>query len=127
MHSDIITERDIHVAAVHDNNLRGVYVDYKAHGSRKRARAFELTLTADDGKDVRGNTRRRTNSGKIGAGVYTAATWYEWGDFFANLFRVDPKAIIGPYDGLEDFEHQTAQYNPKRDGVSPWAALTEAT
>lgn len=123
IHTDILTRHDLTVAM--GELGPSVYLETTAHGSRKRDHAFEVTLTADDGWDSRGNKRRRTNSGKIGAGVYTAATWYEWGDFFAALFRVDPRAVIGPYDGLEDFEHQTAQYNPARDGVSPWAALTQ--
>jgi hypothetical protein len=39
--------------------------------------------------------------------MYAAATWDEHGHIFARLFDTDPEAIIGHYDGREDFHAQT--------------------
>jgi hypothetical protein len=65
-------------------------------GSRKRARAFDVTLS--------GSHSHRQNGNRD---AY-AATYDEWGWFLAHLFTVDPEAIAGPYGGADDFHRQTA-------------------
>lgn len=70
------------------------------HGSRSRARAFEVKLE--------GVSRRRPNGGSSGAGSGFAATWDQWGVFLAHLFEVDPTAKCWAYDGAEDFANKTA-------------------
>lgn len=113
IHSDYLTRNDL-AMALSTKALDGVYFDYcSAAGSRKRARGFDFRLQADAGKDGIGKTRRRRNTGRYGAEdafqeAYTfAATYWEHGVFFANLFAVDPSAIIGPYTGAIDFHEKT--------------------
>lgn len=75
-----------------------------AHGSRKRANAFEVRLEWL-GPKVKGDGRRKTNSGNYGAAV--AATYDEWGEWIARLYVIDPTAIIGPYNNVDDFHLKT--------------------
>lgn len=106
IHTDTLTVTDIYAAAAHagggDYRTSPVYVDVMEHGSRKRARAFNVSLT--------GTSTRRPNSGNRGADgadVY-AATWDEWGMFLAELFRRDPNATIpGVYESGEHFRWVT--------------------
>jgi len=111
MHTDVLFHSDLlHLAA--DTLPSDVYLELSEHGSRKRARAFEVSLSAEPGTDRHGHTRRWANSGKYGAKGNKAATWYEWGDFFASIFAADPRAIIGTYDGARDYLKQTAEDDP---------------
>lgn len=104
----------------------GVYLELSTHGSRKRAHAFEVKLTADDGYDRHGIKRcYGTNSGSYGGGYDRAATWVEWGDWIVALFKHDLAAIIGPYDGADDFLAQTAraaEHRPARENAPEHAA-----
>lgn len=74
------------------------------HGSRSRARAFEVRLGGNGG---------RNNTGLYGAGDYCGATWDEWGAFFAALYELDPEALCGGsvrrpiYADADDFHFQT--------------------
>lgn len=104
IHTDSLTASDIYAAAAHagggDYRTSPVLVDVTEHGSRKRARAFNVSLT--------GTSSRRTNGGNRGAGDDYAATWDEWGMFLAELFRRDPDATIpGAYDTSGDFDYKT--------------------
>jgi hypothetical protein len=101
LHSDKITTQTL-TAAIGTAGLRGVAVEAVTVGSRKRARGIEFRLDAAPGPG-----RRRRNSGQYGAESGYAATWDEHGAWFAVLFDIDPEAIIGSYDGREDFERQT--------------------
>jgi hypothetical protein len=87
---------------------RGVYLAaLTPHGSQKRDHAFEVRL-ASVAKEA-GSKRRRPNSGtrgRGGLGVW-AALYDEWGWFISALFADDPDAIVGPYNGVEDFDRQT--------------------
>lgn len=94
-----------------------VYLDLTEHGSRKRARAFEVKLSAEPGTDRHGHNRRWANSGQYGAAGDKAATWFEWGDFFASIFAADPRAVIGPYDGVREFLYITAQDDPTQRDI----------
>jgi hypothetical protein len=41
-----------------------------------------------------------------------AASWDDWGRFFAAVFAIDPSARCGPYNGREDFHTKTdGKYN----------------
>lgn len=96
IHSDILTPSDIYKAVA---NLPGVFVDSTKHGSRARNVAHEIRLT--------GTSSRRTMDGSD-----QAATWDEWGVFFAHIFAADPHALAGSqkypaYDGAADFHRQT--------------------
>lgn len=96
IHSNTLHPSDFYKAV---SNLPGVSVDVSKHGSRARNVAYEIRLT--------GTSTRRTmdNSDQ-------AATWDEWGVFFANLFALDAHALAGSvkypaYDGSSDFHRQT--------------------
>ena len=79
IHSDTLTSLDIYRAT---DNLPGVYAEVSPRGSRSHANAYEVRLT--------GNSTRRTMDGRD-----QAATWDEWGVFFAAIFDVDPAAVAG--------------------------------
>jgi len=101
LHTDL-TRRDLYDIAY---GIEGVYPEVIERGSRKRARAFDFYLSADERKG-----RRRGNSGRYGAalGQY-AATWDEWGMVFARLFALDPDMDCDAYHGAEDFHYKTGQ------------------
>lgn len=116
LHTNVFDWAGVHQALtdVQAQNLVAPHVDFhelEEYGSRKRTRAFEIRLGTYE--KVRGDNRRWTNLGTRGAnsaangeGVY-AATWDEWGWFIARLFELDPEAIFGPYDGIENFQART--------------------
>jgi hypothetical protein len=100
------------------------FAEYSAHGSRSHARAVDVQLgTGTGGKlpegyatryGTRQKTRRvRNGSGGRGASVNYAttlkfaATWEEWGELIAELFRRDPGAKIGYYTDVNDFHDKT--------------------
>jgi hypothetical protein len=85
-----------------DYGIDGVYAEYTEHGSRKRGRAFDFHLVADQREG-----RRRGNSGHYGAGYDYAATWDEWGIVFARLFALDPEADCYAYHGAADYHFKT--------------------
>lgn len=102
IHSDILTTRDVY-AATSAAGMRGVTAErLEEHGSRSRARSFDVTL--------RGNSTRKPNPGTGGRyfdeGEY-AATWDEWGMFIHALYEADPKALIGDYGPRHVFEQAT--------------------
>jgi hypothetical protein len=103
IHSDILTASDIHAALRDAPNTQGVSLEYvEAKGSRSRNRSFEFRLV--------GTGNRRRNSGTHGASSsenLPAASWAQHGWFFAQIFHDDPKAIVGPYRGVEDFHAKT--------------------
>lgn len=99
LHSDTLTERDLY-AALPD----GVHANITQKGSRKRARAFEVTLYVLDKDDLH---RRYGNSGGYGASTDVAATWDEWGIWMARLYVLDQEALIGWYHDPAHFVAQT--------------------
>ena len=97
IHSRVLTNQDIYAA------LRtagpGVYAPIlSTHGSRSHGNAFEVQLA--------GHSPYRSQ----GHGEH-AATWDEWGVFFARLFEIDPSAMVGNrswgYADAEDFHRRT--------------------
>lgn len=136
VHSDTITRQQLYKAA-NESLPTDVWMEASDHGSRSRDHAFEVALSAEPGTDRFGHKRRPRNTGQYGGpsnDYEKAATWYEWGDFFAALFKLDPRAIIGPsaengYDGVEDYVYQTAKYDPAQrdkpeyERVSVWDDL----
>lgn len=107
IHTDTLTTRDLIYASV---GIDGVFVEYIERGSRSRARAFDVALSALPRKG-----RRTRNSGNRGAAHDSAATWDEWGVFIDDLFRTDPDAVIGDYRGYDDFRWQTGERYDTRD------------
>lgn len=113
IHTDAIQRGDL-FSALPDGPFS---LDVSDHGSRKRAKAFEAKLSYIGGKK-KGDGRRQTNSGTYGATGELAATYDEWGEWIAKLYRIDPAAIIGPYSSREHF-HERTEYK--------YASLEEAS
>lgn len=90
IHSDKLTKSDLYECAAGS----GAWIDEMSEGrSRSRVRRFEVYLN--------GSSRYAAQHGG------KAATWDEWGIWIDRLFDIDPQAIIGPYDGRDDFIEQT--------------------
>lgn len=126
IHTDKIEAQDIRRLAPN-----GTTPEVVQHGSRKRLRAFEVGLSAPEGTDRHGNKRRYAATRPGSAASTRAATWLEWGDWIAGMFRLDPNAIIGHYTSATDFLRQTADAKirrPEKHGLgpdndmSPWAS-----
>lgn len=95
IHTDNLTATHLYSAAL----ISRARLDLTMHGSKSRARAFEVRLT--------GESRRRPNSGTRGAGDDYAATWDQWGVFLAVLFEADPDMVVPYYASPEDYAAQT--------------------
>lgn len=110
IHSDTLTMGDLYGAVP-----EGCYLEAVQRGSRSHARAFEVHMSAEPGTDRHGIKRRYANSGQWGADVHTkAATYIEWGDWMVELFKIDPRAVIGPYDGEAGFVETTTRWAQAR-------------
>lgn len=116
IHSSILSASDFGRALKTAGlDTEGVYIDgITTHGSRKRSRAFELSLRAQDGRDRNGKGRRWPNGGSYGAetGYGKAATYDEWGWFIAALYGMDDQAIVGPYEDRDAFLRATGGAYP---------------
>jgi len=117
--SDTITYQDLH-SAMADAQVEATSVcldtsQLVEKNGRRRAHAFYGVSL--EGYGAR-HTRNR-NSGRYGGTSHSgyAATWMDWGWFMAVLFRYDPAAVIGHYDGREGFLHQTQRMIPHRLGA----------
>jgi hypothetical protein len=111
IHTDKIT-----VADLHRELPSGCDLEVAERGSRSRARRFDVGIGAERGTDAHGIKRAYArNSGQYGADTYSrAATWVEWGDWMVALFKIDPEAKIGHYNGAGDFIEQTRRFAPHR-------------
>lgn len=118
IHTDVLTRDDIIDAAKYARVDLATFTD---HGSKSRARAFNVKLE--------GESRRRPNGGASGAGSGYAATWDQWGVFLAVLFDKDPRMVTPYYSNKRDFNYQTLdRFQPRgtwtddgeRDGVTFW-------
>lgn len=112
LHSDTITEHDIHQAlklAQAEGNVTSdvTFVVLGQAGSRSRRYAYEIQLGTFDKSTGPGKSRHHKNSGKYGASPVYSATYDEWGHFISVLLHMDPDAIFGPYKGLDSFDVQT--------------------
>jgi len=85
----------------------GVLFYVTPKGSRKRERAFDVTLYVL-GKDEL--HRRFGNSGGYGRSDDVAATWDEWGKFFVALYEVDPEWTCDVYPTEADFYDRTRRH-----------------
>lgn len=66
--------------------------------SRSRAHGWDLILAGSGGRGMGYGNQRED---------YQAATWDEWGDFLARLYRLDPTAKAGPYVCADHFTWAT--------------------
>lgn len=110
IHSNILNGGDF-AAAVRAAGLAGVVVrEFSIHSSTKRVRGFEVRLAAEPGRDYNGKARRPRMNAPYGSDCSApikAATYDEHGQWIKELFKIDPEAIIGPYDGAHDFHEKT--------------------
>lgn len=108
IHSNKLQYSDLWEAA----QAARVDMDMTRHGSRSHEYAFNVKLT--------GESKRRPNSGKRGAGDDFAATWDQWGVFIAILFDKDPSIKMTHYENRHDFHVMTNNrflpYNGKDAG-----------
>lgn len=102
IHTDRLKPIDVFEAA----RISRVEFEQTWQGSKSRDRSVNVTLT--------GESNRRPNSGQRGAGYSDeyAATWDQWGVFFAVLFDRDPDMICGTakypvYANRDDFHYKT--------------------
>jgi hypothetical protein len=113
IHTDTLTKADLYLELP-----AGCDLEVSEHRSRSRARRFDVAISADHGTDAHGIKRVYAhNTGTHGgAGIDTprAATWIEWGDWMVALFKIDPGAKIGTYDGVRAFVETTTDYAPHR-------------
>ena len=115
IHTNTISADDVQAAA--KTLGRGVKLDLMPKGSRSHSHGFEVSLAGKPGKDRHGITRRYSTGGAYGStdGTYRACTWVEWGDFIAELFKLDPAAKVGPYRGAREFLSMTYRDAEQRD------------
>lgn len=126
VHSDILTVETIQQALknAQSNGRTGETVFFDVltkHGSRKRKGAFEVQIASStcasfksvdldeagySAAAIKRASRRHTRQWSAGPDNY-APTWHEWGHFIAELFWIDPNAIVGGYNGQDSFEYQT--------------------
>lgn len=130
--SDVIDREGMLYAALHDSGTEvwtGVVLDIRASvigGARRRRNRFDCYLTGHGERHT-----RHVNQG-TSANLYTdqyAATWMDWGWFIASIFRYDPQAVCGTYDGVADFLTQTTREYERRwrlkdRSVRSWADYT---
>lgn len=103
IHSDTLTLSSINRGLW---DIDGAQAQVTEHGSRKRHHAFNVNLYSWH----HATGRRHGNTGQYGSMRQDdpyALTWDEWGNFLAVIFKLDPNAVAGPYDGAEDFHWQT--------------------
>lgn len=113
IYSDILTNRDVRwaLADAHSEAPSVSFVDLDSiDTARKRKWRHDVALYGWGAR----HTRRR-NPGtapyhldSIPEAEERAATWMDWGWLIAVLFRYDPAAIIGQYNGIADFHAQTS-------------------
>lgn len=77
------------------------------HGSRKRAKGWEIKLEGDGSVK-----RRRVNQGTArnrgyGEDVPYAASYESWGWFLSYLYNLDPEMICPYYKDVDDFHART--------------------
>jgi hypothetical protein len=71
------------------------------HGSRTHRIAYEVALRGQSKRHKQApQTRDDSMPGK-------AATWEDWGQYLANLYRMDVDLVAGPYTDRADFHKQT--------------------
>lgn len=113
---------------VTDERLRDVITSIEESGSHTHPHAYQVTLRGGyPTSSVTGAKRRRANSGQYGAAgdpahPEYAATYDEWGYWFAALYELDPAARCGgtilrpEYADRADFHNRTNNaYKPKSE------------
>lgn len=144
IHSDILTESTIREAlkSAQANGRTGESVFFDVltnHGSRSRKAAFEVQLASttcesfkatgldDQGFSPAAVKRASRRHVRRSGGDSYSPSWHEYGHFIAELFILDPYAIVGQYDGQDSFEYQTDLSNrswPAYEHAMDWNGRT---
>lgn len=97
IHTDNLTEFDLYRAA---RDAKVTFVRLATYGSRSHKRAFDVVLSGSSPYRTQADGRQDF-----------AATWDEWGVFFANLFLRDESVMVGHkswgYRDQADFDRKT--------------------
>ena len=113
IHSSTITIRDIHEAVpprcylANFYNRDGKRCIIDTLGSRSHEHAYVVRLSGSSRYVMSGLPDK-------------SATWTEWGNFIATLFRLDPEAKIGHYKTLADFMRITQDDAARMGEDAPW-------
>lgn len=105
LYSDIITGSAVYEAALRARTEHGqdIYVeDLSEKKGRKRAHSITLYCGSEHGRYA----VNRPQTAWRGRDRTRAASWTAWGWLLAILFKQDPHAVMGEYDGAADFERQ---------------------
>ena len=115
VYSHILTADDIAKAATYapvsfqnTGSREGWFVPIREFKARDGRRGFEFFLS--------GSSPYRAQHDR----EEFAATWTEWGLVIDALFKVDPNAKIGHYDGREEFLRTTDELAWKTRAEKPW-------
>ena len=104
IYSDKLTESDVRAAftrARQDHNADIYIEDIREFRPRTHAHGIEVFAESMHGKHVTGHIPARASGPRDG--YPRAASWDDWGFVIAQLFRIDPLARVGFYDGKADF------------------------
>lgn len=75
------------------------------HGSRSHRIAFEVALRGHGKRHTKNPATTEKIDGK-------SATWADWGQYLANLYRMDGTMVAGPYQNRDHFHRVTkGQFN----------------
>ena len=99
IHTNVLAEKELasHLGMPDDVTIHVV----SKHGSRTHRIAYEVALRGEGKRHRKApNTRDESMPGK-------AATWDDWGQYLANLYRMDGTMIAGPYKGRDHFHAVT--------------------
>ena len=101
IHTNELYSGDFMNLAEHIEEIQIVALD-QGFGSRSHDRAYEIRLTGSSKSAPRNMPGCK------------AATYREWGRFLALVFKFDPGAKCGTYNGVSDFDAKTGGEFPRR-------------
>ncbi len=124
IHSDVLTAADIQGALTDCQEHKEVAPSVvlavlSRHGSRQRARAFEIQLGSTSSASFlaaglddyplaarKRASRRATRNGygNLEEWAPSAATWHEWGWFLSRLWEIDPEMSTTYYPSRYEFD-----------------------
>lgn len=123
IHSDTLTQQDLREALPENccfeyftnDDGRDVLMDVR--GSKSHGRRYEIRMS--------GTSKSWMDSRRMPMGAHSA-TWDEWGNFIAELFRRDIHAKIGMYQTLDSFIQITADERDRVKNYRPDLAATRS-
>lgn len=101
IYSDHLTEHEVRLAFQRARLFSDADIhitDITTWAGRKYSNVLELHAGS-----INGRRQNNNNDGR-------AASWDDWGYVIAYLFRMDPAARIGMYDGFIDFGNKVLRY-----------------